>query len=84
MPTRPFKISEHARRKMSLRSITKDEVFDTILAYERTDRRNNQKRYFKGSLCVVVAEGRRFDTIMTVLLNEFDTWTDQDARKRPK
>jgi len=83
-PDRPFKISDHARTKMSLRAITKDEVFDTILAYEKTDKKSNQKRYFKGRLCVVVGEGRTFDTIITVLLNEFDTWTDHHARDRKK
>jgi hypothetical protein len=84
MSTRPFKISDHARKKMSLRSVTKDEVFDTILAYERTDKKDNVIRYFKGLICVVVAEGRHFDNIVTVLLNEFDVWSDHDARNRHK
>ncbi len=81
-PARPFEISDHARQKMSLRGISKETVFDTILAYEKTDRRDNQKRYFKGRICVVVAEGRRRDTIVTVLLNEFEQWNDAQARKR--
>jgi len=83
-PIRPFKFSDHARIKMKLRNIDTEEVFDTILAYEKTDREDNKKRYFKGRLCVVVAEGRRFDTVVTVLLNEFDQWTDEDARNRNK
>lgn len=83
-PQRPFKFSDHARTKMKLRNVDTDEVFDTILAYEKTDRENNLKRYFKGRLCVVVAEGRRFDMVVTVLLNEFNTWTDEDARNRKK
>lgn len=84
MPDRPFEFSEHARTKMKLRSITIEEVFDTILAYEKTDREDSKKRYFKGNLCVVVAEGRRRDTVVTVLLNEFEQWTDADARNRKK
>jgi hypothetical protein len=84
MPERPFEFSDHARTKMKLRNVTLEEVFDTILAYEKTDREGNQKRYFKGALCVVVAEGRRRDRVVTVLLNEFEQWTDEDARNRKK
>lgn len=82
MPDRPIQISDHARRKMSLRRVSKDEVFDTILAYEKSDSDGSTKRFFKGRLCVVVGIGIARDTVITVLLNEFKTWSDQDARDR--
>lgn len=85
MTDRPFKFSEHARHKMKLRRIDLDEVFETILTYQKTDKDiRGHKRYFRNDLCVVVAEGKHHDTVVTVLLNEVDQWTDEDVRNRKK
>ena len=85
MHPRPIKISEHARSSMRKRRIDIDELLATLNHYEQTDRqKNGHKRYFKGRLCVVVAEGHHFDTVITILLRSYELWTDEDAINRDK
>ena len=78
----PIRISDHARINMQKRSITKDEVFETLLTPEKTYTSQNDRCFVKGRLCVVVAENQSSSTVKTVLLSEDKQWTDKDVRNR--
>lgn len=85
MPSHPIKISDHARLTMNRRSISKDDIFD-ILDYPQRISETYKGRvlFCKDDLIVVLGLGKRFDTVVTVLLNRPGVWTDEEARARKR
>lgn len=79
---RPIRISDHARKKMKLRNVTIDEVMEIRQFPQFTDLKDNRRRYYLRDLCIVVAEGRHADTVVTVLFRQGTRWTDEDVRNR--
>lgn len=80
---KPLVITRHAREAMMMRRVSMDDVIETIQHPEVTDKsHNNQKRYFRGQICVVTMDGYRNVTVKTVLFRIADTWTDKDVRLR--
>lgn len=80
---KPLVITKHAREAMMMRRVSMDDVLDTLHRPEVTDKdHNNNKRYFRGQICVVTMERSREVTVKTVLFRIADVWTDKDIRLR--
>lgn len=79
MAARPLVPSQHAREAMARRAVSWGEVVSVVSRAEHFDRSGDRTRYFRGSLCVVVASD---GTVVTVLLRSQSQWNDSDARHR--
>jgi hypothetical protein len=78
----PLEFTDHARQKMALRSISKEDVFQIIRDPEVVTRSDDQHTLMRGALTVALAPfGKRW-RVITVLLREQEQWTDADARNR--
>jgi hypothetical protein len=85
MPQRPLVISEHARKTMNLRGVCKDDIFDILDNPQRiSETYRGRTLYCKDNLIVVLGLGKRFDTVVTVLLNHPGVWTNEQVRGRKK
>lgn len=71
--------SRHALAVMAARGVRWGEVVSTVSQVEVTDRHDGRTRYFRGALCVVVADD---GTVVTVLLRSQAQWDDCAARAR--
>lgn len=81
---KPLVITRHARNAMMMRRIDMDAVIETLKSPEVTDTdKERNKRFFRGQVCVVVAEQSDRLIVKTVLFRIADKWTDQDVRLRP-
>lgn len=78
---RELRPSPHALCVMKDRGVEWREVVDTVRLYEVTDSHQGRRRFYRGPLCVVVAED---GTVVTVLLRVQHRWKNEDARKRGK
>lgn len=72
--------SAHALKVMAARGVMWGEVVSTVSRAEVIDHHDGRSRYFRGALCVVVADAD--STVVTVLLRASHQWTDADARRR--
>lgn len=79
----PLEFSDHARQKMALRSVSKEEVFRIVRRPEIIHRTNTGHTLMCGNLSVILAAqaGGRW-CVVTVLLREQNDWGDGDARAR--
>lgn len=78
----PLEFSHHAREAMSLRAVTKDEVFSIARTPEIVEYQGNERRLVRGPLTVVVAQRSGRWVVITVLLRAGTEWTNTDARTR--
>lgn len=80
---KPLVITRHAREAMMMRRIDMDAVIVTVARPEVTDTdAERNKRFFRGQICVVVAEQKDRLIVKTVLFRIADKWTDTDVRLR--
>jgi peptide deformylase len=79
----PLEFSDHARQKMALRAVSKEEVFRIIRNPEVIHRSDAGHTLMCGNLSVILATvpvGRW--RVVTVLLREQKEWGDDAARSR--
>lgn len=81
----PLEFSDHARQKMALRSISKEDVFQIVRSPEVVARSNGEHKLMRGDLTAVLgpARGGRW-CVITVLLRESEQWDDEAARSRTR
>jgi hypothetical protein len=90
------KLTKHAREKMAERDLTFQEVVDVLKlpelvttthapGYARPNQKP-QRKYFKGEICLVVAEeefrGEVLLTVITVLWRNQEQWSSEQMRGR--
>jgi hypothetical protein len=74
--------TRHAREVLVRRSVSWDEVVETVASPEVVEPHEGRTRYTRGPLCAVVAEDRGSLVLVTVLLRSCSTWSDESARSR--
>jgi hypothetical protein len=80
----PLEFSDHARQKMALRSVSKEEVFSIVRDPEIIHRSDGKHVLMRGNLSVALAQRSGRWCVVTVLLREQEQWGDDDARGRPR
>lgn len=87
-----LRLTHHARSTMDSRQVTFAEVLDVFEHYRhRYSSFSHQGQptpdtyvYQGDQLTLVVVESGDIPLVKTVLLNDRHTWTDEDARNRPR
>ncbi len=79
-----WRLTSHARRAAAARQYSTREILlaiaDPEVSYTSYDYGSNRMVHKRGDLAVVADHGSQ--VVITVLLNSYERWTDDDARGR--